>query len=136
MKRTPLRRKRKGTSKHRAWAAFSKFIRQRERDENGLTKCISCENTLDWRDLDAGHYVPASVSLALRFNEINVNPQCTGCNRFRHGNLTQYALALKKKYGDDVLERLDTLRRQGQGLKYYESDYREIAERYESLLNG
>lgn len=71
--------------------------------------------------MDAGHYIPKSVSLSLRFDERNVHPQCTACNRFRHGNLTQYALALEKKYGANILEQLDSERHKF--AKFSRTDY-------------
>ena len=64
--------------------------------------------------MDAGHYIPAGVSqLApeLYFSEKNVNCQCTSCNRFKHGNLSVYALRLVQKYGAEVILELDALKR-------------------------
>jgi len=124
-------KRKKRSAKHKAWEAFSKFIRQRDADENGITACISCGKSDHWKNMDAGHYIAKSLSLALRFNEVNVQNQCVACNRWRHGNLTQYALALKTKYGEDILEQLDKIRREGEGTKISESDYRDLIERYE-----
>lgn len=53
--------------------------------------------------MQAGHYV-SRTHMSLFLDEINVNCQCVGCNMFKHGNLDEYAIALKKKYGDDILE--------------------------------
>lgn len=133
-KRVGLRKKRTGTMKHKAWAVFSQYIRQREMDENGMVSCISCGKVDHWKNMDAGHYVPKSVSLVLRFSEIAVQNQCTACNRFRHGNLTQYALALQRKYGPEVLEKLDTIRRENQNYRLSEQAYVEIYERYKALV--
>lgn len=129
-----LRKRRKGTSKHKAWDAFSKFIRQREADENGMAACFTCGSVKHYKEMDCGHYVPKSVSLALRFDERNNNIQCVGCNQFRHGNLTQYALALKRKYGETILEDLDRDRRLGEGFKIYESGYQELYEKYRAKI--
>ena len=63
-----------------------------------------------WKDMDAGHYVPKTAGLALYFNEQNVNAQCTYCNRWMHGNLSRYAIALRRKYGQNILEELDKKR--------------------------
>lgn len=132
----PLRKKRKGTSKHKAWTVFSLFIRRRDADVNGMAACISCGTVKHYTEGDCGHYVPKSVSLVLRFNETNNNFQCRSCNLFRHGNLTAYALALKKKYGDNILEELDEIRRNNQGFKISEADYEEIYNRYKGLTEG
>ena len=93
--------------KKQLWTIFSKYIRIRD---DGV--CFSCGKKDDWKNTDAGHYVPKTAGLALYFDEKNVNCQCTACNRFRHGNLSQYALALRQKYGEKILEELEWKRRQ------------------------
>lgn len=80
--------------------AFSIWIRQRDKE------CITCGST---RWLQAGHYVSRSWS-NLRYDERNVNSQCIGCNIFKQGNMDVYALALKKKYGDGILEELAAMK--------------------------
>lgn len=92
--------------KKKLWKVFSEYIRQRDK---GI--CISCGKIDDWKNTDAGHYIPKTAGLAVYFDEKNVNAQCTGCNRFRHGNLSQYALALRRKYGETILEELEWKRR-------------------------
>jgi hypothetical protein len=92
--------------KKQLWTIFSKYIRQRD---GGI--CISCGKVDDWKKMDAGHYIPKTAGLSIYFNERNVNCQCTYCNRFMHGNLSAYALALRKKYGNDILEELDNVRK-------------------------
>ena len=87
------------------WRLFSKYTRQRD---NGV--CISCGKVGNWKDMDAGHYIPKTAGLALYFHEKNVNCQCTYCNRWMHGNLSAYAIALQRKYGKDILEELDSER--------------------------
>ncbi len=84
--------------------------------------------------MDAGHYIASSISLALRFDERNVHPQCTACNRFRHGNMAQYALELQKKYGPDILEELDYFRKQHQGIKLSRNDYEDMIDKYKEKL--
>jgi hypothetical protein len=85
--------------------AFSEYIRQKNADENGICTCISCGKTQRWEDVDAGHYINRK-HLALRWNEINVQPQCRACNRFDEGNLPAFGIALQKKYGPDIIEKL------------------------------
>jgi hypothetical protein len=88
--------------KKELWVYFSQFIRQRDK---GI--CISCGKEDFWRKMDAGHYIPKTAGLSLYFDERNVNCQCTYCNRWMHGNLSRYAIALRKKYGENILEELD-----------------------------
>lgn len=123
------------TLNKKLWRIFSKYVRISESDGNGLSTCFSCDSVQPWIDMDAGHYIPKSISLALRFDERNVHAQCTACNRFRHGNLTQYALNLKKVYGPDILEELDNFRRDHQNLRYSKSDYLDLIEKYQRKLD-
>lgn len=109
MKSMKTVKKTKSKDKHiykkRLWQTFSLYIRQRDK---GI--CISCGKPDHWKNTDAGHYVPKTAGLSLYFDEKNVHAQCTGCNRFRHGNLTQYAIALRKRYGEAILEELEQKR--------------------------
>ena len=64
--------------------------------------------------MDAGHYIPTSIcGEYLYFSEVNVNCQCTSCNRFKHGNLTEYARRLTEKHGLTILKKLDKIKKEG-----------------------
>lgn len=109
-----------------SWKAFSRYIRQR--DEG---RCFTCGVKRDPKEMDAGHYIAGSIcGLVLYFSEVNVNCQCTRCNRFLHGNLAQYALALKKKHGDKILEDLDRIRLETKGTVFTEKDYQRVLKEY------
>lgn len=126
------RSKSKKKYKERLWSVFSAYIRQKYADEEGNTECFTCGIVRPWQEMDAGHYHPRTAGLATYFEEKNVHPQCTGCNRFRHGNLTAYAIALRKKYGEGILEELDQMRRQTRQIK--ENEYIELIEAYKEKL--
>ena len=128
-----MRKKRKeksknGTLKKQLWIYFSQFIRQRDR---GI--CISCGKIDFWRKMDAGHYIPKTRGLSIYFYERNVHCQCTYCNRWMHGNLSQYALALRKKYGESILEELEEIRRKE--TKYTDQDYIDLIKLYKSKID-
>lgn len=62
--------------------------------------------------MHAGHYIAGNAcGLSLFFDERNVNTQCPGCNTFRHGNLSEYAIGLERKYGHGILQDLKTCKR-------------------------
>jgi len=131
------KKKKKGSAvaiKNRVWKIFSEYIRRRDADQNGIASCISCGIKKPWVEFHAGHYVAKSLSLALRYHEQNVHAQCVACNLWRHGNLTSYALALKRKYGDNILEELDDIRRENEGMRISTSDYEEMIEKYKGEL--
>jgi len=110
------------------WNIFSQYIRQRD---NGI--CISCGKKDFWRKMDAGHYIPKTAGLSLYFDEQNVNCQCTYCNRWMHGNLSKYAIALRKKYGKTILEDLDKKRRITKKISV--DEYKNIIEEFKIKLN-
>jgi 5-methylcytosine-specific restriction endonuclease McrA len=111
------------TLKRKLWELFSKYIRERDN-----WTCISCGKKCEGIDCHAGHYHPRTDGLNLFFDEKNVNAQCSACNTFRHGNLTQYALGLKKKYGDQILEELDEKRKHL--IQIYDNEYLKLIETY------
>ena len=84
---------------------YSKF-------EQGYTNCISCGKplTLNTHDCQAGHYIPISVSSRLRFEEDNVWPQCSRCNKFMEGNSANYRDSLVDILGIDRVEEIESLR--------------------------
>ena len=125
LKRTPLARKSKLVTKKRAtgqiggnkrkvktlakWkkeldAVFSRYIRQRD---NG--QCFTCPKKDHWKSMQNGHFVPRQY-LSLRFDEKNCNCQCYACNMLYNGQPSLYAVNLKRKYGDSIIEELESVR--------------------------
>lgn len=112
-------RKTKGWKK-KAWTEFSKYIRNRDK------RCITCGSTTS---LQAGHY----IHNRLDFNEVNISAQCSGCNLYKSGNLTQYALYLEATYGKGILQKLDTLAKRELAIHYDEEYYKKQYEKYKKL---
>ena len=108
------------------WRVFSEYIRKRDK---GV--CITCGKRSDWRNCDAGHYIPKSVcGIELCFHPQNVHAQCRACNYYRRGNLSLYALALQNKYGKNILERLEAQRKLSRGAKWSVKDFEEKIKKY------
>lgn len=122
------------TLKKDLWKVFSEWIRRKDADFNGYATCVTCGIRKHWKELDAGHYIAKTAGLSVYFEEKNVHPQCTACNRFRHGNLAQYALYLKGKYGDQILEELDWKRKQKAEIKL--GEYIKLIEIYKTKLKN
>lgn len=118
--------------KKKAWKLFSEYIRRRDSDNNGMVKCFTCNDVKHWKEMQAGHYVPQSIALSLVFNEKNVHAQCGGCNLFRNGNMSIYAIELRKRYGENILEELQSLRKES--FRYTRIDYMELIEKYRKIL--
>lgn len=81
---------------------FNRFIRLRDQD----LPCISCGTTKPDIQYHAGHFKTTHVT-SLRFDEQNVNKQCSRCNNYLSGNLAEYRKGLVAKYGQEVLDRLE-----------------------------
>lgn len=96
----------------------------RKRDEN--EPCISCNK---WSESwDAGHYLPMGSKGYFRFEPDNIHKQCISCNRFKHGNLIEYRINLRKKIGWERLEDLEEKRHMSR--KWTREELEEIYQRY------
>lgn len=94
--------------KKKAQEVFNKFIRLRD-SENGYFTCISCQQTKDNSQLNAGHYLSMGHHQSLRYNEFNTNSQCLKCNMYLSGNLINYRIGLIKKVGLEKVEELESI---------------------------
>lgn len=112
---------------------FSLYVRQSESDDNGYAKCVTCGKIAHWKEMDAGHYIPRSI-LATRWDERNVHVQCRGCNRFGGGKIDEYAIYLRKRYPDTILEDLNAQKRKI--TKLYVVDYQRLIEEYQEKLDN
>lgn len=80
---------------------FNKYIRARDA---GLP-CISCGTSQG--QMQAGHYKPTGSHPELRFSELNCHAQCSTCNNYKSGNLTQYRIGLIARIGLPLVEFLE-----------------------------
>ena len=138
-KKTP-----RASAKHKAWAAFSMYIRVRDSlTTTGKTEacvCITCNERgdsepKDFKHIQAGHGVGGRGNAVL-FHEQITNGQCDYCNnqgKFGlsgdYGNCT---LALIKRYGIEHTESL--LRLKGTTKVYKTHDFIEIEAEYKQKL--
>lgn len=90
-----------GSLKKKLDAVFSVYIRRRDK---GV--CFTCGDKKPWKKQQNGHYITRGC-LQLRWDERNCNCQCVGCNIFKSGNYTEYAIRLIRKYGPNILAELD-----------------------------
>ena len=91
------------------WRVFSLWIRQRDTDENGYVKCISCGRIIHWREggnCHAGHFYSQGGYKSVKYHEKNVHCQCFNCNMNLEGNKQGYALGLEERYGKGILDEL------------------------------
>ena len=85
---------------------FSLFIRLRDATEEGVVQCITCGCIKHYKlGMQNGHFQSRGF-LSTRFDEINCQPQCVGCNMFKQGEQYKFALALDAKYGEGTAQEL------------------------------
>jgi hypothetical protein len=80
---------------------FNTYIRERDKGK----PCISCDRPLTSK-YDASHYFSVGAYPNLRFNADNVHAGCVYCNQHLHGNISEYAIRLPYRIGQ---ERYDNL---------------------------
>jgi hypothetical protein len=73
-----------------AWKVWSKYIRNKNVDDQGRAECFTCGIKMPPEHLQAGHFFHGR----LNFDERNIHPQCVRCNKHLHGNATHYAVRL------------------------------------------
>lgn len=76
---------------------FSKFVRLSHADRTGHLNCFTCGKRMYWEKdgAEAGHFQGRS-KYSTRWDEDNVKPQCTRCNKWKHGALDRFAINLDK----------------------------------------
>ena len=109
----------------KAQTEFNKYIRLRDAD----LPCISCGKPLRKGNVDAGHLWSAGGHSNIRFNELNVNAQCSRpCNKDKSGDVNNYRLGFVKRYGADKLAELDLIANLER--RFTKDELKELAEYY------
>lgn len=113
LKRTAIKRKKpKAKSlralKRKAWELLSRAIRLEAREADGLVTCVSCKRRMEWKQIQAGHWIDGRFNSIL-FDERGIHPQCSMCNVVHNGRKEEYFIFMEQKHGRDVM---DELRRQ------------------------
>ena len=86
--------------KKKAWTVFSAWIRKRD---GGI--CITCGKKVSGRNYHAGHFISRRHNATL-FDERNVNGQCAYCNLYLAGNVPEYSIKIREKWGEGIVEEL------------------------------
>jgi hypothetical protein len=110
---------------------FNSYIRRRDEGK----PCISCNEPKPY--LQAGHFYPTQGYDGLRFDEHNVNGECSGCNCFDSAHLIFYAENLLNRIGKAEFEALKSRAREYKtgGYKWHRSDLIQMIEEYKEKLS-
>lgn len=85
---------------------FSIYVRKSNEDENGIIRCFTCGRAMTFKIAQNGHYIGRQYK-AVRFSEINCQPQCAACNLFNEGEKVKFRENLVKKYGEQEVIKLE-----------------------------
>lgn len=84
------------------WKQISIYIRSKDAVE-GFARCFTCGAYKPWKELDCGHF----KHNRLDFDERNLKPQCTKCNKWGRGKLDVYAVKLIEMHGLGWVQKLE-----------------------------
>jgi|TARA_R110000796_G_scaffold214800_1_gene330756 hypothetical protein len=102
------------------------LVRMKASDDQGYSKCTTCENTYHFKELQGGHFMPRGNS-ATKIMEENIHPQCRGCNCWgmKSGSAAQiYTLFMIETYGRDFVDEL--LSTKGKPFKWNRDEIKRI----------
>lgn len=85
---------------------FSQYIRLREAD-NGIVECFTCGKKEHWKGkgMQNGHFM-SRKHLSTRWDEMNCQVQCVGCNVYKYGEQYKFSIGLDAKYGGGTAEEM------------------------------
>ncbi len=84
------------------WDVFAKYIKTLH-----APKCYTCDKPIRMGtgDCQAGHFIPRNYS-PTKYEEDNVRPQCSRCNKFLSGRPVEFERRLRDEIGDEAVEAL------------------------------
>jgi len=110
---------------------FSLYIRLRDADYLGFTKCFTSGRYYHYKSIQAGHFMSRKC-LSTRYCETNVQPQSVADNIFAQGRQYQFGKELDAKYGEGTAQELQYQSRHT--LKLTRADYEEKISYYKEAV--
>jgi len=109
---------------------FSQYIRLKD-SENEYATCFTCGKSDHWKKLQNGHF-QSRRHYSTRWDEVNCQVQCAGCNVFRQGEQFIFSKNLDLKYGKGTADNLQI--QAGQIIKLSDSELQEMIKDYEKFV--
>lgn len=107
---------------------FSEYVRRRGGD---VCKCVTCGKVDHWKRMQAGHF-QSRKHYSTRWDELNVQVQCAGCNVFRYGEQYKFSVWLDSNLGEGTSEELAIKAR---GItKFTTKELEEMTQKYADLV--
>ena len=111
---------------------FSQYIRKKNSD-HGMSQCFTCGKIDDWKKLQNGHF-QSRRHYSTRWDEVNCQVQCAGCNVFKYGEQFKFGLELNKKFGSGTAENLHI--KSKQQIKYQNFELLEMIKYYQEMFDN
>lgn len=109
---------------------FSLYIRLRYA-KNEIAQCFTCGKKDHYKRLQCGHF-QSRKHYSTRWDEINCQVQCAGCNVFRYGEQFVFGKNLDMEFGKGCSESL--FYKAKETVKYSTSDLNELITKYTLLI--
>jgi hypothetical protein len=109
---------------------FSLYIRQRY-SINEISKCFTCGKEDHYKKLQCGHF-QSRKHYSTRWDEINCQVQCAGCNVFKYGEQFIFGKNLNLEFGEGTSEELYLKAKQI--IKFSNNDLEDLITNYNSLI--
>ena len=110
---------------------FSQYIRQKN-SLNEIAICFTCGKSDHWKKLQNGHF-QSRRHYSTRWDEINCQVQCAGCNVFKYGEQYVFGNKLDQKFGSGTASRLHI--KAQKTIKYSDSDLVDMIKRYKNFVD-
>ncbi len=83
------------------WEEFALYIKLSNQTDTGWCECYTCNKPIRIgdRDCQAGHWLAKGTYSYHYYNEDNVKPQCSSCNKFHQGKPYEFEERLRREYG-------------------------------------
>jgi len=105
---------------------FSRYIRLRDADKNGICSCITCSAKVHWKNIQCWHFLTRG-NYKYRWSENNCFAQCMPCNIYKSWNYISYTLVMIWKYGE---KKVRDMQEDKELVKISTPEIREMIEKY------
>jgi hypothetical protein len=110
---------------------FSQYIRQKNAVDE-ISTCFTCGKKDHWKKLQNGHF-QSRKHYSTRWDEINCQVQCAGCNVFKYGEQYVFGKKLDQKFGQGTSERLHL--KSKQIIKLADFELKELIIKYKNFVD-
>ena len=111
---------------------FSIYIRRKDA-VNEIATCFTCSKQDHYKKLQNGHF-QSRRHYSTRWDEVNCQVQCAGCNVFKFGEQFLFGQNLDNKFGEGTARRLHI--KSQQILKLSDNEIIDMTKTYKNLVDS